>query len=50
MLSSFIFPLLVFSIILGALWWFVRSQGGGRPTAVRAAASPRMNAASADAR
>lgn len=37
MLTSFVFPLLVFSLILGVVWWFVRAQGGPGAAAVRTA-------------
>lgn len=35
MISSFILPLMFFSLVMGALWWFARGQ---RPKPVQAPA------------
>lgn len=39
MMTSFLLPLVFFTMIFGALWWFARSQGGAPQASVRAAAA-----------
>ncbi len=36
MLTSFMLPLVLFSIVLGALWWFAGGRRGRRPAEARA--------------